>query len=197
MGHGLSKGLLGLLLWGCFSGVAQAVPGESVSTVEAWIDAHPTLRPNPNERLVVNRAETPARRFTFRATVIPVTGLSPDLELQRIIRTEETRLVDIVDGVSHGQLEEALRVIYDAAIYNDYRRAQIVYTYPGPAFSTVTDETSWRQGELREGDRFGYWIERVIDQNGFAAVGEVSVFLKEDLPDLRADLVEKSLPSSP
>ncbi|NJN22183.1 MAG: hypothetical protein HC812_14605 [Leptolyngbya sp. RL_3_1] len=193
MGQGLSNGLLGLLLWGCFSGVAQAIPGESVSTVEAWIDAHPTLRPNPNERLVVNRAETPARRFTFRATVIPVAGLSPGLELRRIIRTEETRLVNIVDGVSQLQLEEAIRAIYDAAIYNDYRRAQIVYTYPDPAFGALTGEPSWRQGELREGDRFGYWVERIVDQNGFAAVGEVSVFLKEDLPDLQADLIEKSL----
>jgi hypothetical protein len=194
MGHGLSKGVLGLLLWGCFSGVAQAIPGESVSTVEAWIDAHPTLRPNPNERLVVNRADTPARRFSFRATVIPVTGLSPDLELRRIIRTEETRLVDIVDGISKVHLEEAIRAIYDAAIYNDYRRAQIVYTYPDPASGAVTGESAWRQGELREGDRFGYWIERIVDPNGFAAVGEVSVFLKEDLPQLQADLIEKSLP---
>lgn len=194
MGHSLSKGVLGLFLWGCLGSVAQAIPGESVSTVEAWIDAHPTLRPNPNERLVVNRAETPARRFTFRATIIPVTGLSPNLELQHIIRTEETRLVDIVDGISQVHLEEAIRAIYDAAIYNDYRRAQIVYTYPAPSFAALSGKSSWRQGELREGDRFGYWIERIVDQNGFAAVGEVSVFLKEDLPQLQADLIEKSLP---
>lgn len=194
MGHSLSKGVLGLFLWGCLGAVAQAIPGESVSTVEAWIDAHPTLRPSPNERLVVNRAETPARRFTFRATVIPVTGLSPNLELQGIIRTEETRLVDIVDGISQVHLEEAIRAIYDAAIYNDYRRAQIVYTYPAPSFAASSEESSWRQGELREGYRFGYWIERVVDRNGFAAVGEVSVFLREDLPQLQADLIEKSLP---
>ena len=194
MGHGLSKGLLGLLLWGCFSGVAQAIPGESVSTVEAWIDAHPTLRPAPNERLVVYRAETPARQFTFRATIIPVAGLSPDLELQQIIRTEETRLVDIVNGVSQVHLEEAIRVIYDAAIYNDYRRAQIVYSYPEPFYGVLPSSPSWRQGELREGDRFGYWIERVVNADGFAAVGEVSVFLKEDLPQLQTDLIERSLP---
>ena len=156
------------------------------------MDAHPTLRPNPNERLVVNRAETPARRFTFRATVIPVTGLSPGLELQSIIRTEETRLVDIVDGISKVHLEDAIRAIYDAAIYNDYRRAEIVYTYPAPNFGTLTNESSWRQGELREGDRFGYWIELTVDRNGSAAVGEVSVFLKEDLPQLEAELIEKA-----
>ncbi|MEB3267494.1 MAG: hypothetical protein VKJ09_03045 [Leptolyngbya sp.] len=178
---------MGMGLWAVLGGGAIAVPGNSVSNVEAWIQSHPTLRPGPNERLVVNRADTPARRFRFRATVIPVTGLSPDLVLGRTIRTEETTLVDMVDGITTNRMEEALRAIYDATIYNDYRRAPVVYRYINRNTPTYANGIV-RQGELRQGERFAYWIERVGNPDGFDTIGTLTVFLLEDLPALQADL---------
>ncbi len=178
---------LGLSLWAFLGGSAIAVPGNSAAAVEAWINAHPTLRPGPTERLVVNRAETPARRFRFRATVIPVTGISPDLVLGRLIRTEEASLVDIVDGITANRMEEALRVIYDATIYNDYRRAAVVYRYSNAA-TVVGTSGVLRQGELRQGDRFAYWWELTGNPEGFTTMGKMTVFLIEDLPPLQERL---------
>jgi hypothetical protein len=180
---------VGLGIWACLGAAAIAVPGQSVSTAEAWIEGHPTLRPNPNERLVVNRAETPARRFSFRASVFPVTGLQPGLSLGRTIRTEKTTLVNLVDGITANRMEEALRAIYDASIYSDYRRAAVVYRYSNRGTPTYENGIV-RQGELRQGDRFGYWIERVGNPQGFDTIGILTVFLLDDLPDLQADLID-------
>jgi hypothetical protein len=178
---------MGLGIWACLGAAAIAVPGNSVGNVEAWIEGHPTLRPGPNERLVVNRAETPARRFRFRATTIPVTGLAPGLVLGRTVRTEETQLVDMVDGITHNRMEEALRAIYDANIYNDYRRAPVVYRYINRNTQTYANGIV-RQGEIRQGERFGYWIERVGNPAGFDTIGTLKVFLLEDFPALQAQL---------
>ncbi|NER82797.1 MAG: hypothetical protein F6K42_25230 [Leptolyngbya sp. SIO1D8] len=180
---------LGLMLWIASAVSARAVPGDSVTNVEAWIQAHPTLRPAPNETLVVNRADTPARRFTFRAMIFPVSGMAAgNGELEGIIRTEQITLVDTVDGVTAAQLEESLRAIYDAAIYNDYRRARILHRYPTDEGLEFVDADVMRQGELREGDRFGYWVDLTGEPGGFAYNGTVTVFLKEDLPALQTQL---------
>lgn len=176
-----------LILWGTLISSARAIPGESVANVEAWIQAHPTLRPGPTERLVVNRADTPARRFTFRATIFPVAGLASDeLNSRETIRTEQIMLVNTVDGVTANQLEESLRVIYDAMLYNDFRRARVLYTYPDRG--EVTNGNTLLQGELREGDRYGYWIELTGPPDGFAYNGTITVFLKEDLSSLQSKL---------
>jgi hypothetical protein len=166
----------------------HALPGESVETVAAWIAAHPTLRPRPTEILVVNRFETPARRFTFRATIFPITGLIPGTSLQRVIRTEQITLVDTVDGTSANRLEESLRVIYDANLYSDYQLAEVVYRYPNSFSPFPTNEAILRLGELRLGDRYGYWLELTSNQSGFVYSGTLSVVALEDVPRLKARL---------
>ena len=178
-------GLGGVMLW---APSAQALPGESVETVAAWIAAHPTLRPGPNEVLVVNRAETPARRFTFRATIFPVTGLVPGIQLQRIIRTEQITLVDTVEGTSAKRLEESLRAIYDANLYSDYQLATVVYSYPNSFSPFPTNDAILRQGELRVGDRYGYWLELTANQSGFVYSGTLAVIDQADMPRLQARL---------
>lgn len=180
--------VLGCGLWVGLVPQAVAIPGESADDVEAWIEAHPTLRPSPNERLVVHRVDTPARRFTFRATVFPVSGVSPGLELQDRIRTEQMTLVDIVDGLSADRLEESLRAIYDANIYNDYRRAEVLYRYPNSSSPFPANAAVLQQGEVREGDRFGYWLELTANPSGFVYSGRITVFLKEDISQLIAEL---------
>ena len=186
IGHPLS---LGLILWGVFASGVKAIPGDSVTNVEAWIQAHPTLRPAPTESLVVNRVDTPARRFTFRAMIFPVSGMAADgIELGGIIRTEQIMLVDTVDGVTANRLEESLRAIYDAVIYNDYRRARVLHSYPAGEGVALGEADVMRQGELREGDRFGYWVDLTGAPGSFAYNGTITVFLKEDLPALQAQL---------
>ena len=179
---------LSLILWGALASSARAIPGESVVNVEAWIQSHPTLRPEPTEGLVVHRVDTPARRFTFRATILPVAGFSSgDAEIRNIIRTEQITLVNTVDGVTTNRLEESLRAIYDALIYNDYRRAKVLQSYPSEDIN-LGNENVLRQGELREGDRFAYWVDLVGTSAGFMSSGTMTVFLKTDLPALQAQL---------
>jgi len=186
--HSLS---LGLVVWSATAAIAQAIPGQSVGNAEVWIEAHPTLRPAPTETLVVHRAETPARRFTFRATVFPVAGISPGEQLQNgIIRTEKITLVDTVDGVTRDRLEESLRAIYDATIYNDYRRAEVLQRYPSNEVFLGNANTV-RVGELKVGDRFAYWVELVATPEGFASSGSMTVFLKADLPELQEQLASR------
>lgn len=178
---------LSLLLWVVSANNAAAIPGDIIRNVEAWIQSHPTLRPSPGERLIVNRAETPARRFTFQATPFPVVGSVADTAMTGTIRTEKITLVDTVDGISGNRLEEALRAIYDAVIYNDYRRATVVYRYPnGDIFAD--DAGRMQRGELREGDRFAYWMNLTTTPEGFTPSGTLTVFLKEDIAALQTDL---------
>lgn len=185
----LLSALAGLGIWSLMMPGASAIPGESAAIVEAWIAAHPTLRPRPTERLVVNRAETPARRFTFRATVFPITGLTPDFQADGRIRTEQITLVNFVEGVEAERLEESLRVIYGADLYNDYRRAAILHRYPEDAVPAL-NSAAVRRGELREGDRFAYWLELTAKPDGFTYTGTVSVVLKEDVSALRDRLMQ-------
>lgn len=180
---------MGLVLWGQR---VQALPGQTLEEAAAWIQAHPTLKPGRGERLLVRKSDTPARRFTFQASQFQVgrASLAPEGNL---IRTEELMLFDMVGGVSRTRLEESLRNIYGASTYQDYTQAQVTYAYPDRdslARATNRDKPliAALQGEIRQGDRYGYWLEIARRPDGFAYTGKVTVFLKEDLPKLETEL---------
>lgn len=173
---------------------ANALPGQTTKEVTAWISANPTLQPYSGETLLVKRSDSAAQRFTFeasffspgRATVFPVGSSS-------IIRTERFDLFDLINGVTPARLEESLRVIYGLAIYQDYQRARVVYAYPNPETVNLARNRNAPllaalQGELRLGDRFAYWIEVSQPPQGFPIMGRMTVFLKEDLDKIEAEL---------
>lgn len=167
------------------SGAAWAIPGQRVEEATAWIQAHPTLQPVPGERLLVRKSDTPARRFTFQAIPFQAGKIAPGVTTA-FIRTEEISLLDLVNGINRERLEEAIRVIYGTTIYRDYAGASVVYSYPATGGTPVV------RGELREGDRFAYWLEITRQSNGFPYAGRATVFLKEDLPKLQEELEGRS-----
>lgn len=173
-------------------GVGVAFPGQTSDEVQTWIQAHPTLRPAPGEKLLIRKTDTPARRFSFQASPLQVGRAAPGPG-GGIIRTEEISLFDMVNGVTRARLEESLRAIYGAQIYDDYTRAGVVYAYPDPA--TVGKATnrdtpllSGLTGEVREGDRYAYWLELARRPNGVTYTGKMVVFLRDDIPKLAAEL---------
>ena len=187
LGAVLSIGLMCLC-----SGRAIALPGQSTEEVAAWIQAHPTLRPNPGEKLLVRKSDTAAQRFTFQASVLPPGKVTP-ITNNSVIRSERISLFDMINGVTAARLEESLRVIYGLDIYQDYARANIVYEYPGAATAytarrRATPLMTALQGELRSGDRFAYWTEIAETRNGRAYSGQVFVFDKANLDKLETEL---------
>jgi len=180
--------VLGLLLtiMGIGSYPAQALPGQSVRDAQAWIQAHPTLKPLPGETLVVRKADTAAQRFSFVSSIFPVYAIRTP-ERSRVIRHESIELFDIVNGVSAVRLEESLRVIYGTEVYQDYDRAAEVYRYPeANTLGQGSLIAQARQGQLRLGDRYGYRLEIVQTPEGRPFNGQIVVFLKEDLENLKA-----------
>lgn len=173
-------------------GNAHALPGQTADEAASWIQANPTLRPTRGERLLVRKTETPAQRFTFQALPVQV-GRAATGFGGRIIRTEELTLFDMIKGVNFVRLEESLRSIYGPNIYQDYAQATKVYTYPTPAVlgqaaNRDTPLLAATQGEVRQGDRYAYWLEVTRRPDGFAYSGRLTVFLREDLPKLEAEL---------
>jgi hypothetical protein len=45
-----------------------------------------------------------------------------------------------------------------------------------------------QQGELRLGERFAYWLEITNTESGKAFNGQITVFLKEDLNKIEAEV---------
>jgi hypothetical protein len=166
---------------------AEAIPGQNATLAEAWIRNNPTLRPAANERLSVNRLVAPGQRFTFQASVFPVSGPAP-AENRRYVRTERFSIADHANPITADRLDEALRAIYGQEIFNDYRQAAVVLCYPIRGDRPAPGENLVLRGELREGDRFAYWQEIAYDPAGTAHLGRMAVFLKEDLPALQAQL---------
>ncbi|MEL7505004.1 MAG: hypothetical protein AAFN18_21325 [Cyanobacteria bacterium J06554_6] len=177
---------------------AQAIPGESVDEVKAWMQGHPTLRATENERLQVQRTETPARRYIFRATIFPIGGTDGNSDTPAIlnrgldrsqIRVETFMLVDTVDGVDYEDLEEALRVIYGPDLYADYRRSTSTRLYPvsSPA-RLLRPNRSDARGQVREGAAYGYWLELIPNPDGTVHTGSISVLLPEDIDQLQSHL---------
>jgi hypothetical protein len=174
---------------------AVALPGQRTEQVEAWINGHPTLRPGIGDGLRVTKSDTAAQRFTFQATVIPP-GRVTFTRDRGIIRTERFFFFDMINGVTLDRLQESLRVIYGLPIYQDYQRANVTYAYPSPETKELARRLNRpllaaQQGELRVGDRYAYWTEVTETDSGKAFNGHMTIFLKEDLDKLEAELRDR------
>ena len=184
----LPIGVLALLS----SGQAWALPGQSREEVASWIQANPTFRPSSGEVLLVRKSDTPAKRYEFEASFMPPGRLS-SLRGGGRIRSERLEIFDIPNGVTVERLEESLRSIYGLDIYQDYQRADVVYSYPT---RDTTDRARRErkplleliQGELRRGERFAYWIELAPNRSGRSQTGKMIVFLKSDLDKIETEL---------
>lgn len=182
--------------WMCgetfFAPKANALPGQATEEVGAWIQAHPTLRPNGNERFFVQKSDTAAQRFTFQASVFPPGKVGYIKDRSRI-RSENLSMYDAINGMNFERLQESLRVIYGLDIYQDFKRAQVVYEYPNQSAinSARFAKTPIREalrGELRLGSRYAYWLEIAQPRDGKAFTGQMTVLLKSDLDKLEAQL---------
>jgi hypothetical protein len=170
----------------------QALPGQTTEEVTTWIQAHPTLRPRTGEKLFISKSDTAAQRFTFQASVLPP-GRVTFTKDRGTIRTEQMTMFDAVNGIKLTRLEEALRVIYNLEVYQDYKDAQIVYEYPNQTDINTArlEQTPIREalrGELRVGDRYAYWVEIAQPRKGKAITGKMTVLLKADLNKLETEL---------
>lgn len=178
-----------------FPAIANALPGQRTETVAAWINANPTLRPSLGDGLRVTKSSTPAQRFTFQASVLPPGRLTLAKD-RGTIRSERMTFYDRMNGVTLERLKESLRVIYGPTVYEDYNRATLVYDYP---VSTTIDLSrrqnrpllEQQQGELRVGERFAYWLEITNTERGKAFNGQITVFLKEDLNKIEAEVRDR------
>jgi hypothetical protein len=191
---GIGSSLLGGMLLGSLllGGRAAALPGQSVTEVATWMQANPTIQPGLGETLLVQRSNSPSRRFTFQASITaPGRAISGDRK--DIIRSESIALFDTVYGVSQQRLEEALGIIYGQTLYRDYQQANVVYKYPTAETLNRADSGNlpllrFTQGEVRQGEQFGYWVETVQTPEGKPQNGRITVLLKDDLPKLTAEL---------
>lgn len=182
--HGLGWAVAALAL------IAQpgwALPGQTVNLTESWIRNNPTLKPGPNERLTINRLVAPGQRFTFQASVFPVSGVAPN-QNPRQIRSERFSLSDHANPITVERLDESLRAIYGQEIFNDYRQGTVLLRYPPRGARPAPGQNIVLRGEVRAGDRFAYWQEIAYDRAGTAYLGRMAVFLKDDLSALEAQL---------
>jgi hypothetical protein len=183
---------IGLALAAAITPAAQALPGQYTEEVQAWMQAHPTLQPGVGEKLMVRKSDSAAQRFTFQASVLPPGRVTP-VSNKGVIRSEMLTLFDMTNGVTANRLEESLRVIYGLDIFQDYDRGKVAYTYPGYGNLNVATNRrlplqAARQGEVRIGDRYAYWVEVTRTKTGKAYGGQVVVFQKEDLDKVEAEL---------
>ena len=180
------------LLVGSWSNRAAALPGQPVAEVAAWIQNQPTIQPAAGETLLVRRTDSPSRRFTFQAS-ITAPGRVVAGDRKDIIRSETITLFDSVYGVSQARLVEALGIIYGDDLAQDYAAAAPVFTYPTAEMLSRADSADqpllkFIEGELRQGNHFGYWVETVQTPTGKAQNGKITVLLLDDLPKLTAEL---------
>lgn len=191
--------LLSVSMWLGVATAAMALPGQSVQEAEAWMQAHPTLRAEPRERLSVRRNDTPSRRYTFHASVFGPGGQSAggsggSLLARRnsteltMVRSERFTLVDLIRGVSVTRLEDALRTLYGAEVYADYRRSQPILIYSPDQNEDSSDTQRSARAQLSEGDTFAYLVEVMPNPDGTINTGGVTVMLKADVPALVAAL---------
>ncbi len=171
---------------------AAALPGQRTETVRAWISAHPSLQPALGDGLTVEHANAGSQRFQFSASVLPPGRLST-VRNRGLIRSERFVLYDIINGVSAQRLADSLRVIYGLDIYRDYQQAQVVYAYPSAGQLELGRRlglpgVGGSRGELRRGDRYAYWLELGVDPLGETVSGQITVFLRDDLGKIEAEL---------
>jgi hypothetical protein len=181
--------LVGLI--GVGSQSAQALPGDSAADVRAWIQAHPTLKPGRGETLMVRKSNSASQRFIFEASLLSPGKISTS-KSGGFIRSEKLTLFDMLNGITPFRLQESLRSIYGADIFQDYDQGQVVYSYPDPlgqsAIGRQSPLSQALQGELRQGSRYAYWLEIARSKEGIAYAGRIIVFLKEDLNQLQTEL---------
>lgn len=183
--------MLGVMLL-AGAGRADALPGQTVEEVAAWIKGNSTLRPASGEKLLVRKSDTAAQRFIFQASVLPPGKVAPARNAG-VIRTESLSVFDMINGVTRERLEESLRAIYGMDVYQDYDRARIVYAYPSQpnlaeSRNRVEPLLAAIRGELRQGERYAYWLEIAQVRNGYAYTGQVTLLLKDDVEKLNQEL---------
>lgn len=172
---------------------AQALPGQTVSEVMAWMRSNPTIRPARNEKLIVRKSDSAAQRFTFEASLFAPGNLVISERNGGRIRSEKFQLFDMQNGVSQARLEESLRAIYGLDVTQDFDRAETIYTYPTAATVQAGIDQgkpilSALQGEIRKGARFAYWVEVATAPQGIAYAGRITVFQHQDIDKLEAEI---------
>ncbi|MEO1621790.1 MAG: hypothetical protein AAFU53_12270 [Cyanobacteria bacterium J06632_3] len=193
---------VGITMTGLWLGLissAIALPGQTIDEAAAWMQAHPSLRARPSERLSIRRNNTPSQRYTFHGSVFGPSGGSGESLLLRqhsgetiMVHSERFTLVDIVRGVNIPQLEDSLRSLYGAEVYADYRRAQTVIVY-SPDRPEERGSAIASRSHLLEGDLYGYLIELMPDDSGQLQTGAVTVMLREDIPAIQEGLQEREI----
>ena len=179
--------------WQTLMPSASALPGQTPEQVIDWIKGNPALRPAIGEKLLVRKSDTPSRRFQFQASVV-LPGIAEVQGSARIIRSEQIKFFDIINGVTRSRLEESLRSIYGPEIMRDYATAQKVYAYPTAAMvlrsqaKNASPLLAALQGELRKGKKYGYWVELLQNGKGSANSGRITVFELDSLPKLEQEL---------
>jgi len=175
---------------------AIALPGQTPDQVADWIKTNPALRPENGERLLVRKSDTPSRRFQFQASIL-LPGTAEIRGNAYLIRSEQIKFFDIINGVTRSRLEESLRSIYGPEIMRDYATAKRVYAYPTAATVARSQGKNassllWAlQGELRQGKKYAYWVELLQNGKGSANSGQITVFELQSLPKFEQDLMSK------
>ena len=175
---------------------AIALPGQTPDQVADWIKTNPALRPENGERLLVRKSDTPSRRFQFQASIL-LPGTAEIRGNAYLIRSEQIKFFDIINGVTRSRLEESLRSIYGPEIMRDYATAKRVYAYPTAATVARSQGKNassllWAlQGELRQGKKYAYWVELLQNGKGSANSGQLTVFELQSLPKFEQDLMNK------
>ena len=173
---------------------AIALPGQAPDQVIDWIRTNPALQPESGERLLVRKSDTPSRRFQFQASVVLPGIAAIQKSDANLIRSEQIRFFDIINGVTRSRLEESLRSIYGPDIMRDYSMAKRVYAYPTVAMLQRSQAKNASpilralQGELRQGKKYGYWVELLQNGKGSANSGQITVFELDSLPKLEQEL---------
>ena len=173
---------------------AIALPGQTPDQVIDWIRTNPALQPESGERLLVRKSDTPSRRFQFQASVVLPGIAAIQKSDANLIRSEQIRFFDIINGVTRSRLEESLRSIYGPDIMRDYAMAKRVYAYPTVAMLQRSQAKNASpilralQGELRQGKKYGYWVELLQNGKGSANSGQITVFELDSLPKLEQEL---------
>lgn len=172
---------------------AQAIPGQTIDEAAAWMRSNPAIRPSQNEKFLVRRVNTAAQQLTFDASLQPPGRMTRLALGERTIRSETLSLFDMRNGVTLNRLRGSVRLIYGLDIAQDFAASTIVKSYPTEARiqEAVTQQKpqiAALQGELRQGERFAYWLEIAQTENGRAYSGQLTVFLLDDLEKLRSEL---------
>ncbi|MFN9649667.1 MAG: hypothetical protein ACK58Z_14555, partial [Pseudanabaena sp.] len=90
--------------------------------------------------------------------------------------------------------------IYGPEIMRDYATAKRVYAYPTAVMvkrsqSKNASSILWAlQGELRQGKKYGYWVELLQNGKGSANSVQITVFELESLPKLEDELINRNNP---